>query len=424
MDWARLGAEERQADVPGGGAMKRKAMGAVLAQAAQSIAALGLQILVARLLGIEEYGRFAILYGVVVVATAVVTGLVGDSLVVLERSDRSIRAGLEIMLMATVAVVAVVAGVLTGATGFGSGSESVLFAVALAAFVTEEIVRRLLMAHMAFPRVMAADLSGFFVVLIVVLSAQAMGALSLGVVLVSLAVGQSVACLVGWSLVPAEDRWFADLRGAQWSRVFRYGAWRGLQQVLRPSLFTIVRLIVLAAAGVAAVGFLEAARTYTSPLILMISGLSSFLFVRFAHQSKAGANHSLREADRVVVLLLAATMVMSVVAIVLIPWVSPLAFGVRVDAVSVVAWLAYGMSVAFVTPYGALGAVAGKQMAVFAIRLGDTVLAVLTALLMLRLGCPASSVPFGLAVASMLGGLGLRVLVSSTRASEPAQAMA
>ena len=72
--------------------MKRKALGAVIAQAAQAGIGLLLQILVARLLGIDEYGRFAILYGVVIVATAVVTGLIGDSLVVLERSQRAIRA--------------------------------------------------------------------------------------------------------------------------------------------------------------------------------------------------------------------------------------------------------------------------------------------------------------------------------------------
>ena len=86
--------------------MKRKALGAVIAQAAQAGIGLLLQILVARLLGIDEYGRFAILYGVVIVATAVVTGLIGDSLVVLERSQRAIRAGLQAMLLITSAVLA------------------------------------------------------------------------------------------------------------------------------------------------------------------------------------------------------------------------------------------------------------------------------------------------------------------------------
>jgi hypothetical protein len=187
--------------------------------------------------------------------------------------------------------------------------------------------------------------------------------------------------------------------------------WRGLQQVLRPSLFTVVRLLVLSAAGLASVGLLEAARTYTSPLILVIGGLSSFLFVRFADQHKAGVGGSVREADRVVVFLLIGTVAMSVIAVALIPWISPIAFGVEVDAFAVVAWLAYGVSVAIVTPYGALGAVAGRQIAVFLIRLSDTALAVIAVVVMLALGASPSALPFGLAVTSMLGGLGLRWMV-------------
>jgi hypothetical protein len=106
--------------------------------------------------------------------------------------------------------------------------------------------------------------------------------------------------------------------------------------------------------------------------------------------------------------------------VVLIPWASPLAFGVEVDPLAVVAWLAYGLSVAIVTPYGALGAVGGKQIAVFLIRLSDTVLAVLIAVVMLMLDAPVSALPFGLAFASMLGGLALRwLVVASTGPRHP-----
>lgn len=398
--------------------MKRKALGAVIAQAAQAGIGLLLQILVARLLGIEEYGRFAILYGVVIVATAVVTGLIGDSLVVLDRSQRALRAGLEAMLVLTSVVLAVGAFLIAWLTGFSDPWESALFAVALAAFAVEEIVRRLLIAHLSFVRTALTDATGFVVALAIILTVHLAGTLSLAAFLGGIAAGQIVATIVGWVLVPRVDRRLVGLRGADLAAVWRYGMWRGLQQVLRPSLFTVVRLLVLAGAGLTAVGLLEAARTYTSPLILVIGGLSSFLFVRFADQHKAGTGASVREADRVVGFLLIGTVVMSVIAVLLIPWVSPLLFDVTVDPLAVTAWLAYGMSVAIVTPYGALGAVGGRQIAVFVIRLSDTVLAIVAAIVLLALGAEPSTLPFALAAASMLGGVGLRWLVSSTGRSE------
>ena len=398
--------------------MKRKALGAVIAQAAQAGIGLLLQILVARLLGIEEYGRFAILYGVVIVATAVVTGLVGDSLVVLDRSKRTIRAGLEAMLLATSVALAIGSFLIAWLTGFSDAWESALFALALAAFAVEEIVRRLLIAHMSFVRTAITDVAGFVIALAIILTAHFTGTLSLAAFLGGIAAGQVVATFIGWFLVRRDDRHLVGLRGADIAAVWRYGMWRGLQQVLRPSLFTVLRLLVLAGAGLTAVGLLEAARTYTSPLILVIGGLSSFLFVRFADQHKAGKSGSVREADRVVVFLLAGTVVMSAIAVVLIPWVSPLLFDVEVDPLAVIAWLAYGMSVAIVTPYGALGAVAGRQIAVFLIRLSDTLLAIIAVIVMIALGAEPSTLPFALAVASMLGGLGLRWLVVAGGQSE------
>lgn len=393
--------------------MKRKAGGAVLAQAVQAAVSLVLQILVIRLLGIEEYGRFAILYGVVILTTGVLTGLVGDALVVLDRRDRSVRAGLQVVLGAAIVVLGAVSGAVAWSSGFSSWFEAMLFALALAAFGLEEIVRRLLMAHMQFIRVAMADLLSFAVVLAAVIVAHVFGVLSLEVLLGGIVLGQGAATVAGWALVPAADRLLVQVRGAAWREVLRYGTWRGLQQVLRPGLFTIVRLAVLIAAGAGAVGLLEAARTYASPLLLVVGGLSSFLFVRFAEQKNAKASYMLREADRTVLLLVAATALMSGIAVLLIPWASPLIFGLQVDPLAVVAWLFYGMSVAFVTPYGALGAVIGKQVGVFLIRLTDTFLAVAGSVLLVMGGPTVAVVPFALALASLLGGLGLRRLISS-----------
>ncbi|WP_121189815.1 hypothetical protein [Microbacterium sp. AG790] len=394
--------------------MKRKALGAIAAQAAQAAVSLALQILVARLLGIADYGRFAILYGVIVLASGVVTGLVGDALIVLDRADRRIRAGLEVWLAIAAATSAALAAAVAAASGFASPAEAGLFALAMIAFVVEEIVRRLLMAGYAFPRVIAADLTGFVVSLAVLAGAAAVQALSLGAFLGAIAAGQTIGAIVGWRLVPRSERVLVGWRGANLRTVWGYGAWRGLQQTLRPAMLTGVRVVVLAATGAAAVGMLEAARTYTSPLLLVVGGLSSFLFVRFADHRREGRFGSLREADRVVVVLVGATVLMSAVALGLGPWLGPLAFGVAFDPTMLVAWLVFGLSVAVVTPYGALSAVAGRQRVVFMVRLSDTLLGlVLTVVIVLVGGSPAL-IPFALAAASALGGAALRWIAANT----------
>ncbi|OJU45117.1 MAG: hypothetical protein BGN98_13535 [Microbacterium sp. 69-7] len=400
---------------PGEGArVKRKALGAIAAQAAQAAVSLALQILVARLLGIADYGRFAILYGVIVLASGVVTGLVGDALIVLDRADRRIRAGLEVWLAIAAATSAALAAAAAAASGFASPAEAGLFALAMIAFVVEEIVRRLLMAGYAFPRVIAADLTGFVVSLAVLAGAAAVQALSLGAFLGAIAAGQTIGAIVGWRLVPRSERVLVGWRGANLRTVWGYGAWRGLQQTLRPAMLTGVRVVVLAATGAAAVGMLEAARTYTSPLLLVVGGLSSFLFVRFADHRREGRFDSLREADRVVVVLVGATVLMSAVALGLGPWLGPLAFGVAFDPTMLVAWLVFGLSVAVVTPYGALSAVAGRQRVVFMVRLSDTLLGlVLTVVIVLVGGSPAL-IPFALAAASALGGVALRWIAANT----------
>jgi O-antigen/teichoic acid export membrane protein len=218
-------------------------------------------------------------------------------------------------------------------------------------------------------------------------------------------------------LVPREDRQLVALRGADYSAVWKYGSWRGLQQTLRPAMFTITRLLVLTFAGLMAVGELEAARTYTSPLVLVVGGFSSFLFVRFAGKHRQGAGGSRREADLTVLLLLGLTVLMGAVAVVCLPWLGPLLFGVPLDTLAVVAWIAYGTSVAMVTPYGALSAVSGRQTAVFLIRLGDTILGLVAVALLLATGWMSSWVPFVLALASTAGGLGLRRLAASAKDS-------
>lgn len=391
--------------------MRSRALSAITAQGVQAGISFVLQILVARWLGVEELGRFAILYGLIIVATAVVTGYVGDSLVVLDRADARIRSALQGSTLALTGAAATIAGVLTFAIGLVTALEALAFALAMAVFVVEEVMRRLLMASFSFFRVATVDLAGFALALGVVVGVEFSSGATLATFLFAIASGQLLAIAVAVVLLPRDERRLAPFRRGGYRDVAGYGTWRGFQQLLRPTLLTIVRLSVGAAAGLAAVGLLEAARVYVAPAMLIIGGLTSYLFVRYARDGALDLTTRRKRADRAVLALLALTVGLGVVALALLPWAGPLLFGTQLDALAVLGWLVYAASVAAVTPYGALAAVIGRQSAVFAIRACDTALSAITVIAALWLGAEPRLAPLLLAAGSLLGGLAIRFFV-------------
>ena len=370
-----------------------------------------------RVLGFDDYGRYAVLYGIVILVMAVLSGLVGDSLVVLHREEPRIRAALEGFTLLMSFCGAVVAASAATLLRFADPLEGLAFGVGLVSYTFMEIVRRLLIAHMMFIRAAVSDAIGFACTAAVLLTGHWLNGLSLWIVLSATAAGQAVGCLVGWRMLPLCERFLVPLRQPDFAAVWRYGSWRGLQQTLRPAMFTVVRVLVIGFASLAAVGLLEAARTYVSPLMLVVGSLSSLLFVRFADHAKAGRTGSLREADRVVAALLVLSIVLGGIALLLAPWAGPFIFDIELDRLSVIGWIAYGISVAMVTPYGALSAVTGHQTTVFFVRLADTSLAVGIVAAALAAGSTFRTVPFVLAGASLLGGAVLRHIAARSDAS-------
>jgi O-antigen/teichoic acid export membrane protein len=391
--------------------MTRSAVGAVGAQGAQALASFVLQILVVRALGLDGLGAFAILYGVMVLLAGVVTGFVGDSLVVLDRRDRTIRSALEQYALAISIVGAAAAGVAGWATGLLTPVEAALFALAAALFALEELMRRLLMANLRFWRVAAIDLVGFAAAMATLGVTAAVGDVSLDSFLVAIALGQAVAIVVGAALLPREERFVVSLARGGLTTVAGYGFWRACQQLLRPALLTAVRTLVTLALGLAMTGLLESARVYVAPAMLVVSGLTSFLFVSYAKEQETPLRRRLSRADRAVVALLGATAVIGIVFVVALPVAGPVLFGVTPPLVAVLGWLVYTASVSAVTPYGALAAVGGRQATVFAIRLADTALSCAAVAVALSLGAAVETVPLVLAAGSLAGGIALRVLV-------------
>jgi O-antigen/teichoic acid export membrane protein len=393
-----------------------RALGALLAQGAQAGVSFVLQVLVARLLGIEELGRFAILYGVVVIATGIVSGVVGDSLVVLDRAEPAVRWALQVTTLALSATAGVAGALVFLSVGLITPLEALLFAAATTAFTCEEVLRRLLMAHFGFLRVVVADLGGFAFGLALILGVTFAAAPSLALVLGGITVGQLVALVLAALLLPRAERQLASPQRGGLRAVVAYGTWRGLQQLLRPGLLTAMRLLVGVAAGLAAVGLLEAARVYVAPALLAVSGLTSFLFVRYAKDRDHPLAAVLHRADLTVGALVAGTVVLGAVGLALLPWLGPLLFGVHPDAAVVVGWLAFTVAVAATTPYGSLAAVHGGQRRVFSIRLGDSLLSLAGVAVLLLAGASPGWAPYVLAGGALLGGLAIRFLVLVPRA--------
>jgi O-antigen/teichoic acid export membrane protein len=328
--------------------------------------------------------------------------------VVLDRRETRIRAGLEqaaLLLALGAGVLAAAATTLLGLTDAGTG---VLFAFAIAAFCLEEVVRRALMAELRFWRVAAIDCVGLLVALAVLGTAAITVGLSLAVFVAALAMGQTVAMLAGMAVLPAADRFLVPLSGGALRTVATYGLWRALQQFLRPALLTAVRTAVGIVAGLGATGLLEAGRVYVAPALLLVSGLSSYLFASFARQRDRPLAERLRRSDQAVFALLGVTAAIGIVAVLLLPVAGPLLFSARPQPIAVLGWLAYTASVAAVTPYGALAAVSGGQALVFVVRVADTVLSLAAVVVGLAIGLDPAWAAALLAIGSLAGGLVLR----------------
>ena len=300
-------------------------LAAIAAQGSQAAGSLLLQVVAARTLGITGLGQFGLLYGILVLATAISSGFVGDSLTVLDRGSSDVRAALQNWLVIVALVGALLCSMGVWVTGFVTKQDAVAFGVATFVFLIEDAIRRLLMASLRFWRIVVVDTMSLLVLAVVLLFAPA---LTLAWLFVALAAGQAVAIVVGVCLLPTEERWLArPALPAQHRIVFAYGALRALQQAVRPSLLALTRVVVIALVGVAAAGQLEAGRIYTAPALLVVFGLNSFLFASYALDSKSALTAALRRADRGVLLLVAITVAFGVVAVLCVPVLGPLIAG-------------------------------------------------------------------------------------------------
>ena len=164
-------------------------LAAIAAQGSQAAGSLLLQVVAARTLGITGLGEFGLLYGILVLATAISSGFVGDSLTVLDRGSREVRSALQNWLLFVSFVGALLCSMGVWVTGFVTKQDAIAFGVATFVFLIEDAIRRLLMASMRFWRIVVVDAVSLLVLVVVLLLAPTP---TLAWLFVALTAGQAV----------------------------------------------------------------------------------------------------------------------------------------------------------------------------------------------------------------------------------------
>lgn len=393
--------------------LRRPVTGAVAGQISQAVAGLVLQVAAARTLGAAGLATFSLIYGAIVLATAVTSGLVGDSLTVLDRHDRGLRAGLHVWALA-VAVTAGIGGAgLAVATSVLTSGAAAVLAVGVTAFVLEDTLRRLLMATQQYWRLPAVDVTSLVLSVVTLVVLSQAGQLSLTSFLWSLVVGQIGAAVVAWFVTPVTERPRGPWRQPDLAAVWSFGSWRAAGQMVRPSLLTALRLVIVGLLGAAAYGPLEAARVYTAPTLVLVQGLGSFLLPHYVATSDRSPRRAIRAADGAALGLAAGVAVLTALAVLTQPFLGPLLTGgsYPVPVPAVVGWGAYAIGGALLLPYSGLATVHRRQRRVLGFRLLE--FAPLAVVVVLARWVPGGEVwaPLALTVGPLIVAIGVRQAV-------------
>ncbi len=111
--------------------LRAKGLAAVVAQVWQAVGSFGLQLSAAWILGAAGLGLVSLCLGIIVLTTAVVSGMVGDTLVIRDRHDRGLRAGLQFWTLVLGIGSALIASTVMAVTGLLTVPQAVVFGAAL-----------------------------------------------------------------------------------------------------------------------------------------------------------------------------------------------------------------------------------------------------------------------------------------------------
>lgn len=405
-------------------AVASPAVAAALAQLAQAAGSFALQVVAAHALGARGLGVVSLCLGVIILVTAVTSGLVGDSLTVLDRHEPSVRAALQGLTLLMVAGGSTIGALALYLTGILDGPQAVAFAVATAVFQLEEVLRRVLMAALRFWTLLIVDGAAVGSTLVALAVLAATGEIEVGSFLVAIAVGQSVGIVVAALVLPVPERRLVPFVNPAFRQVLSFGGWRGAQVALTPLGLTASRLVVLSATGAIALGEVEAARVLGAPALLVVQGLGAYLLSTYSRDRGVALADLRRRARRASVAMAGTAVLVGAGVALLAQLIAPVVVGraIHVDVVTVIGWAAFAAATATMQPFTSLAVARGHQRAVLVVRCLDVAVGV--GLLAVALGLLSASVsltPFILALGPVLGGVLVRVVVLRTPAPSLAE---
>jgi len=264
----------------------------LIAQIVSSLGTLVLSTIVARHLGLAEFGRFTLLLAVLMTVVSLQTSWVGDALTVLDRSSAATRRGIDTTqwLFFVLGSVLGFGVVPIGGVGWRTSGALVLL---IAAWQMEEYGRRALMARLEFGALAVNDAIYLVVAVTSMIGVNAAGLLTLSSVLYCMFSGACAAFVAAMFVLPPQDRLtigplsFADARV-----VARFGMWRSAQSGLGVFSALIIRVIVASMGSVAVLGVIEIGRLIAAPVFTLVAASSNALLpilVRARDDSMQGA---------------------------------------------------------------------------------------------------------------------------------------
>ena len=387
-----------------GGSTARRPLGAIVSQLIVAGSSLLLSFVALRELGASGLGVFSLLLGVLITINSVQTGWIGDSLTVLDRFDPGIRRALFQSQWAAVGLISLVTYAIALQVDGVDGTAAALFALASVAWSLEETCRRILIARREFWSLVANDTAFAVGSLGLVAAVIASGNdLTIEIMILSLLAGGIVAIGLAVVQLPRIELLRGPVEPSRMRELASFAGWRAIQVGLRPGTMAIVRAVVAATAGFAALGELEAARLLIAPVLTIVNGAGVYLLPTYANQVRrlAPFRPTIRRAMLVVAALAGAYGVLAM-------WLRDLLVDLLtngdtvVSAGAVVSWITFSVAFGVGVPAGSAMVALGHSRRTFAIRAVDAAIGVTAASLLAVAGFVAA-VPAGLAAGAFVG---------------------
>lgn len=381
----------------------------LIGQAANALANVAVSIAAARSLEPTNYGRFVLIYGLIILATSLQTAFVGDYIVVTGPDRINVNALMfwQHLLSAACGIGAALAsGLVTQST---EPWTMICVAAATALWLHEEYGRRTLMASGRFLAQALNDaVYGTASISFIVVFAH-LDTLNLATCVLSIAAGSFCAVLVAHlQLAPTVrlTRIGKPTPEGIWA-VAKYGSWRSAQAGLGSLAQFLLRLIISSALGLAAVGTVEAARILVSPLATLFAGLSNVLLLAYARAERDGRRVRRGTATQLVVSLAMLTLLYGALLVTFATPLSTLLFGTHLvaDQLSVVSWLVVAFTAMAVQPVLIKAMIGRAQSRAFAIRAIATLLTVGAGACIAVLRLPYGVIPLAFVVAPLVSAL-------------------